>query len=132
MVRRKYSLSLSQTATEDEKSSAKGSGGFFANWFSVPSRTETRDDSEAEEFSESSESSDGYDSESQLRPRREKKKATLSESFETDDEQVSVDEESLQDFDRDLRTRHGQACKYMRVSSQAGASRRIHYVDRGL
>ena len=96
--------------TEDERSVK---GGFFANWFSSPSRTETRDDSDYSAPSGSS--SDSIDNQYPNNNRRARRRAELSESFESDIDFDTADEDSLADFDRDLRVRHGQACKYMRV-----------------
>jgi hypothetical protein len=113
MVRRKQPLTIAETETEDERSTK--SGGFFANWFSSPSRTETRDESD---YSAPSGSSDSIDDQYPMSSRRGRRAtAELSGSFEdTDMEFDTADEDSLMEFDRDLRSRHAQACKYMRVS----------------
>ena len=112
MVRHTPSLSITDTMTEDERSTSKG--GFFANWFNSPSRTETRDESD---YSNPSGSTDSLDNQYSTSSRREMRRVGLSESFESDtDELDTADEDDLADFDRDLRMRHGQACKYMRVS----------------
>lgn len=110
MVRRKPSIAQADTMTEDERSAK---GGFFSNWFGAPSRTETRDDSDYSANSGSS--SDSIDDQYPNNNRRERRRAELSESFESDVDFDTADEDSLADFDRDLRVRHGQACKYMRV-----------------
>lgn len=114
MVRRKQSVSIAETMTDDDRSTKSG-GGFFANWFAAPSRTETRDESD---YSTPSGSSDSIDDQYPISSRRERRAAAqLSESFEeTDVEFDTADEDSLAEFDRDLRGRHAQACKYMRVS----------------
>jgi hypothetical protein len=111
MVSRKLSLSQAETMTEDERSSK---GGFFANWFNASSRTETRDETD---YSDDSVGSDSIEDQYPSNSRRGRKGAHLSESFKSDLD--TADEDSLADFDRDIRARHGQACKYMRVSDEA-------------
>lgn len=110
MVSRKPSLSQAETVTEDERSSK---GGFFANWFNAATRTETRDETD---YSDDSVGSDSIEDQYPSNSRRGKKGRQLSESFKSDLD--TADEDSLAEFDRDIRARHGQACKYMRVSAE--------------
>ena len=115
MVKRKPILILANTTTEDERSSK---GGFFANWFGHGStRTETRDETDY-----SGEESVGSDSIEDAYPNyagHERKSAEVSSSFKSDTDFETGDDESLLEFDRELRGRHAQACKYMRVSVES-------------
>lgn len=116
MVRRSKQerVSQSESMTEDDRSSK--SGGFFSNWFNAPSRTETRDDSE---YSAPSGSTDSIDHDYPTTSRSDRVRSAFTESFATDSEYESdADDDSLFEFDRELRVRHGQACKYMRVSAK--------------
>lgn len=107
MVKRKPSLVQAET-TEDERSSK---GGFFANWFNASSRTETRDETD---YSGDSVGSDSIEDQYPNNTRRGRRGAQLSDSYRSDFD--TADEDSLADFDCDIRDRHGKACKYMRVS----------------
>ena len=98
-----------ESESEDEVS--VGKGGFFSGWFGAESvdPSDTRDDS----FSSCSEESDSIaDDYPYAKNNGEREQPEDSR----DDDMDSEDEASLIDFDRNLRSRHAQACKYMRVS----------------
>ena len=106
-MKRKPSLNQAET-TEDERSSK---GGFFSNWFNASSRTETRDETD---YSGDSVGSDSIEDQYPSSTRRGRRGAQLSDSGKSDFD--TADEDSLADFDHEIRDRHGQACKCMRVS----------------
>mmetsp|Transcript_11277 Transcript_11277/g.16574 ORF Transcript_11277/g.16574 Transcript_11277/m.16574 type:complete len:477 (-) Transcript_11277:56-1486(-) len=119
--RSKDGASVDETATEiseSVKGSTDGSGkGFFSNWFAQPSETgETRDDDASSDFSSSYDTGDDDNMRSQT------------ESFETDDYDSVDDDDSLLEFDKDMRTRHGQACKYMRSGKFAKALKKFEAI----
>jgi hypothetical protein len=114
MLRRKVSVSQSETMTEDDRSSVKN--GFFSTWFgAAATTTDTRDESEFTEFDDAS-SVDSIDNQYPTSNKHEDQRDDYACSFENT-ESEGVD--SLAEFERDLQTRHSQACKLMRVSNFA-------------
>jgi hypothetical protein len=112
MLRRKVSVSQSETMTEDERSSTKN--GFFSNWFGPAAMTDTRDESEFTYFDGDASSADSIDNQYPTSNKHEGQRENYECSF---DQTESEGVDSLAEFERDLQIRHTQACKLMRVSA---------------
>jgi len=114
-------LSRNDTTTEnqsfktmtDEETSTKN-GGFFSNWFSQPEATgETRDE--------------GSDYTSVGTNERDGQTESYDDTSDEDYDSAE-DDDSAVEFDRDMRVRHGQACKYMRGGKFAKALKKFEAI----
>jgi len=117
-----HSISTRNDATADHTESFKSNtddeistkdGGLFSNWFSRPSETgETRSDYSSIGTGENDD--------------RESRSASYDGT--SDDNNSVEDDESTIEFDRDMRIRHGQACKYMRSGKFSKALKKFEAI----